>query len=176
MTEEFRTRMIDVLPQLRRFAYLLSGSLDRAEDLTQETCLRALASESQWTSGTRLDSWMYRIAQNLWYDRLRATKVRGTPVEVDEAVQLIGIDGRDVIENRQLLQEVVRNIGLLSAEQQILITLVCVDGLSYQEAAETLHLPIGTVMSRLARARKSLHSEMEREQPKTSSTIRGGRA
>lgn len=157
MTEDFRTGMVELLPRLRRFALLLCGDLDRAEDLTQETCLKALANSGQWTAGTRLDSWMYKIAQNIWYDRLRASKSRGITVDIDDALDVIGEDGRRVGESRLMLGHVARHIGQLPSEQQLLIALVCADGLTYREAADALDLPIGTVMSRLARARKALH-------------------
>lgn len=152
--------MVELLPRLRRFSYALTGNLDMADDLVQETCARALASADQWQAGTRLDSWMYRIAQNLWYDRLRATKVRGEVVDVDDAIDLIGSDGRQVTESRLTLRAVAKSISELPADQQLVLTHVCVDGMSYKDAADALGIPIGTVMSRLARARQTLHSAL----------------
>jgi RNA polymerase sigma-70 factor, ECF subfamily len=149
--------MVELLPRLRRFAYALTGNLDKADDLVQETCARALASADQWQAGTRLDSWMYRIAQNLWFDRIRATKVRGEVVDVDTALDIAGSDGRDVTENRLTLQAVAKSIAELPADQQLVVAHVCIDGMSYKDAAEALGVPIGTVMSRLARARRALH-------------------
>lgn len=157
MTADFRLRLVEVLPRLRRFALSLTGTLDQADDLVQEACVRALANASQWQPGTRLDSWMYRIIQNLWFDRLRSQKVRGEQVELSDAPELSGSDGRDVVESRSLLAAVGRRMSELPKEQQIVVGLVCIDGLSYKEAAEALGLPIGTVMSRLARARASLY-------------------
>jgi len=132
--------------------------LDEADDLVQETCARALTSAGQWQAGTRLDSWMYRIAQNLWFDKLRASKVRGETVEIDDALGLAGSDGREVTENQLTLQAVSKSISKLPADQQLVIAHVCIDGLSYKEAADILEIPIGTVMSRLARARQTLHA------------------
>lgn len=160
MANDIRDRMVELLPRLRRFSYALTGNLDKADDLVQETCARALANAEQWQAGTRLDSWMYRIAQNLWFDRMRATKVRGEVVDVDTAVDLIGSDGRDVTESRLTLQVVAKSIAQLPADQQLVIAHVCIDGLSYKDAAEALGIPIGTVMSRLARARRALHEAM----------------
>ena len=150
--------MVELLPRLRRFSYALTGNLDMADDLVQETCARALASADQWQAGTRLDSWMYRIAQNLWYDRLRATKVRGEVVDVDDAIDLIGSDGRQVTESRLTLRAVAKSISELPADQQLVLTHVCVDGMSYKDAADALGIPIGTVMSRWAR--QTLHSAL----------------
>lgn len=160
MTNDIRDRMVALLPRLRRFAYALTGNLDKADDLVQETCARALTSSEQWREGTRLDSWMYRIAQNIWLDRMRANQVRGEVVDVDVAADLVGTDGRDVTENRLMLKAVAKNISELPADQQLVLALVCIDGLSYKDAAETLGIPIGTVMSRLARARGALHSAL----------------
>jgi RNA polymerase sigma-70 factor (ECF subfamily) len=103
---------------------------------------------------------MYRTAQNLWFDRMRATKVRGEVVDVDTAVDLIGSDGRDVTESRLTLQVVSKSIAQLPADQQLVIAHVCIDGMSYKDAADALGIPIGTVMSRLARARRALHSAL----------------
>lgn len=163
MPEQFRLRMIELLPRLRRFAYVLSGDRDRADDLVQETCARALANAGQWQPGTRLDSWMYRIAQNLWFDQMRAQKTRGEKVDIEAYDDLVGADGRSVTESRLTLELVSRKISELSQEQQMLITLVCIDGLSYKEAAEALGVPIGTVMSRLARARATLSAALDAE-------------
>lgn len=160
MSESIQLRMIELLPRLRRFALTLCGERDRADDLVQETCARALANADQWRPDTRLDSWLYRIAQNLWFDQVRARKSRGENVDVENLVELAGVDGRDVVESRQTLELVSKKIAELPPEQQVLIALVCVDGLSYREAAETLGVPIGTVMSRLSRARIALNSAM----------------
>jgi RNA polymerase sigma-70 factor (ECF subfamily) len=155
---DIRDRMVELLPRLRRFSYALTGNLDKADDLVQETCARALTSSEQWREGTRLDSWMYRIAQNAWFDKMRAKQVRGEVVDVDAAIELVGSDGRDITESRLMLKVVAQNITELPLDQQLVLAHVCFDGLSYKETAEALGVPIGTVMSRLARARGALHS------------------
>lgn len=160
MSDDIGNRMIELLPRLRRFSYALTGNLDEADDLVQETCARALSSAAQWQAGTRLDSWMYKIAQNLWYDRLRATKSRGEVVDVETAAGLAGSDGRDVTESQLTLQVVSQSIAKLPPDQQLVIACVCVDGLSYKDTAVVLGIPIGTVMSRLARARGALHEAL----------------
>jgi RNA polymerase sigma-70 factor (ECF subfamily) len=104
---------------------------------------------------------MYRIAQNLWLDRTRARKYRSelSDPEVVEAVP--GQDGRNVVEGRLTLEAVLDAMTELTPEQQVLVALVCIDGASYKEAAEITGTPIGTVMSRLARARRELHERLE---------------
>ena len=165
MDVEFQRRIVELLPRLRRFAYALAGDRDQADDLVQEACVKALSKPELWQPGTRLDSWMYRIAQNTWYDKMRAKKVRGEVVDVDDYANVTGTDGRDVTEQRSSLARVSRDISALPHDQQLLIGLVCIDGLSYKEAADTLGVPIGTVMSRLARARQSLNASMNSPRP-----------
>jgi RNA polymerase sigma-70 factor (ECF subfamily) len=74
LSQQVKAEMVSLLPRLRRFAYGLTGSLDEGDDLTQSACEKALRSLEQFTAGTRLDSWMYRIAQNLWIDRRRSRR------------------------------------------------------------------------------------------------------
>ncbi|HEX6000545.1 MAG TPA: RNA polymerase sigma factor [Hyphomicrobiaceae bacterium] len=157
MSDEVRDRMVAVLPRLRRFAHALTGNTEQADDLVQDACLRALSRIDLWQPGTRLDSWMYRIAQNIWLDRMRANKVRGEAVDLDEMEGMAGTDGRLVTESELTLQAVAAAMGKLPPEQRAMVALICIEGASYKEAAEISGVPLGTVMSRLARARRSLH-------------------
>ena len=158
MTDDIRARMVAVLPRLRRFAYALTGSTEQGDDLVQDACLRALSRIDLWQPGTRLDSWMYRIAQNIWLDRVRANKVRGEVVDIDAMVGMTGTDGRIVAESELTLQAVAAAMARLPAEQRATVALVCIEGASYKEAAEISGVPVGTVMSRLARARRTLNA------------------
>lgn len=171
VSDEFQSRIVDLLPRLRRFAYSLTGEMDRADDLVQETCARALTNAAQWQAGTRLDSWMYRIAQNCWFDQMRAKKVRGEVVDIDGFTELAGCDGREVVEHRQTLAAVSAKLSQLPRDQQLLVGLICLDGMSYKEAAAALELPIGTVMSRLARARASLSQALDLRDPAAKSDV-----
>lgn len=178
MTDDVRHQMVALLPRLRRFAFVLTRDMERADDLVQETCVRALGAIEQWTPGTRLDSWLYRIAQNIWFDRLRSLKVRGEPIQMDLAEEIAGEDGRNVTEGRLALSEVAAAIDKLPPEQQVLVALICIDGSSYKDAAEVLGIPIGTVMSRLARARQALYAAMNEEMPAAGASdveAKGGR-
>ena len=157
MTDKLRHQIVAHLPRLRRFAYALTGDADSADDLVQETCARALSRLDQWRPGTRLDSWMFRIAQNIWIDRVRSRKIRGVVVDLDSVRDMAGDDGRQIVENRLALNKLAEGVARLPPDQRVLIALVCVDGLSYKEAADVLEVPIGTVMSRLARARRALY-------------------
>ena len=124
----------------------------------QEACLRAFARLDQWQPGTRLDSWMFRIIHNIWIDQKRASKVRGTVIDLDSAPEIAGPDGRDVVERRMTLNRVLEAMDKLPQEHRELIALVSIEGVSYQEAAAILQIPIGTVTSRLVRARRALYA------------------
>lgn len=156
LDSDIAQRITNFLPRLRRFAYALTGNLDDGDDLVQDTCLRALTSMRQLEPGTRLESWMFRIARNAWIDRVRQDKYRGEHTDLT-TLELMGSDGREVTENLSDLRAVSCAIRTLPTEQQLLVALVCVDGQSYQAASDILGIPVGTVMSRLARARKSLN-------------------
>jgi len=153
--------MAAIVPRLRRFAYGLTGSIDAGDDLVQSTCERALSRLHLWQPGTRLDSWMYRIMQNLWIDELRAGRRREIATDSDELDAMVGGDAEREVGVRLDLAAVRRHIAGLPPDQRAVLLLVSVDGLSYKEAAAVLEVPIGTVMSRLARARLALARALE---------------
>jgi len=148
--------LVALLPRLRRFALVLCRSHALADDLVQGTCERALANAGSWTPGTRFDAWMFRILRNYWIDHLRRMKVEGMTEDVETQTQLVGDPGEAPILSRLALTEVQRAIDTLPHEQREVLVLVCGEDLSYREAADVLNVPVGTVMSRLARARKRL--------------------
>ena len=154
--DNLRQQMVEALPRLRRFCLALARGHDAGDDLCQATVERALARSDQFIPGTRLDSWMYRIAQNIFIDERRRTRTRGHEVEVDNAFELAGDDGVQVVEGRSDLSRARAAMAALPEEQRMLMTLVVLDGMSYRDAADTLAIPIGTVMSRIARARRAI--------------------
>lgn len=156
-----RQMLVPLLPRLRRFARGLTGSAADAEDLVQSACEKALASESAWQPGTRLDSWMYRILQNLWIDSRRALAAR-TAQAGDTVAEEPSLDGGRAVEARFALAAVRRAMALLPDDQRTILLLACVEGLSYRECAQVLEIPVGTVMSRLARARLTLSRLVDR--------------
>jgi RNA polymerase sigma-70 factor (ECF subfamily) len=155
-TRDIRNRMVKILPRLRRFIGSLTNGADFGDDLIQETYVRALAHLDQWQPGTRLDSWMFRIARNLWIDHKRTEKFRGEAVDIEAVDQLLSSDGRLVAENRIALEELRKDIAELSRDQRNVIRLVWGYGMSYKETSKILNLPAGTVMSRMARVRNAL--------------------
>lgn len=128
----------------------------------QATVERALNRAHQFEEGSRLDSWMYRIAQNLHIDGARSNKRRGTSVDLEHAEELTGDDGRQITEARSDLAAAQRVLRALPEDQRATFLLVVVEGLSYREAAEAMDVQIGTVMSRIARARQRIAEELAR--------------
>ncbi|MBJ3774775.1 RNA polymerase sigma factor [Acuticoccus mangrovi] len=147
--------LIAFLPTMRRFALSLARQHDVADDLVQSACERALLNAGSFQPGTRFDAWMFRIIRNLWIDRIRRTNTQAA-APVEEADAVVGTDGVAVATSRLELSDTAQAIHQLPDEQREVLTLVCVEGLSYAEAAGVMGVPVGTVMSRLARARTKL--------------------
>lgn len=148
--------LVALLPRLRRFALMLCRSPSLADDLVQSACERALAHADSWTPGTRLDAWVFRILRNNWIDHLRRTRTEGMNEDVTVQTEIVGDRGEEQVLSKLMLVEVQQCIDTLPSEQREVLLLVCVEDLAYREAADVLGVPIGTVMSRLARARKRL--------------------
>jgi RNA polymerase sigma-70 factor, ECF subfamily len=160
MSQSFSDQLIAVLPRLRRFARGLAGSAADADDLVQAACERALSRAHQFEAGTRFDSWMFRIVQTIWIDQVRARDIRRTGGE-DESLLVGSDESVRRVEARMALREVDAALDSLPMEQRAALLLVTVDGLSYKEAAEIAEVPVGTIMSRLARARVALQAKLE---------------
>ncbi len=155
----FSDQLVALLPRLRRFAHGLAGSEQEGDDLVQAACVRALERRSQWQPGTRLDSWLYRIIQNIRLDRLRAGGVRDRLTQ-DQLPMLAAVDGVAELEHRLTLARVRQIVARLPEEQRTVVLLVCVEGLSYRETSAALGIPAGTVMSRLSRARSAIQQRL----------------
>lgn len=156
MAEDFENAVVLLLPNLRRFALSLCRNPHVADDLVQGTCERAFSKQASFQPGTRLDAWLFRILRNLWIDRLRKEKNESQTDEINETTDWPDSHGDPVAETRLLLRQVSDLILKLPDTQREVLMLVCVEGLSYKETAEILDIPIGTVMSRLARARQEI--------------------
>jgi RNA polymerase sigma factor (sigma-70 family) len=156
--DEFQQRLVGLLPRLRRLARALTRHGADADDLVQTTLERGLARRAQWRAGTRLDAWMFTIMKHAWIDETRAAARRGLgdPAAIDEVPdpQAPSLDAR-------LSADAVRRaISRLPQDQRLAVALVLVDGLSYTEAAEVMETPVGTLTSRLGRARAALAAEL----------------
>jgi RNA polymerase sigma-70 factor, ECF subfamily len=155
--DTIRSQMVAHLPRLRRFALSLTGNSADADDLVQDTVERALANLHRFERGTRLDSWMFRIAQNLFIDAARSRKRRRAVVsETLDAAENVSTDGERAAHSAIAFARMKTALGELPEEQRSAVALVLIDGMSYRDAAEVLGVPIGTLTSRLARAREAL--------------------
>lgn len=152
----FEDELTSLLPRLRRFAHALSRSPPDADDLTQATVERALRSRDQWQTGTRLDSWCYRIMRNLWVDTARSNTRRAAREAPEQEGLKIGEDPRNAIDSAVDLQRIMAAMTRLPDEQREVVALILVEGFGYREVSEMLGLPIGTVSSRLVRGRTAL--------------------
>jgi RNA polymerase sigma factor (sigma-70 family) len=147
------TEIAALLPRLRRFARTITYRREDADDLVQLALERALNRSEQWEAGTRLDSWIFRIMKNAWIDEMRSRVRRDQLFAPEEAGEQVGDRFAEAHQQRMAIQKA---ISLLSEDHRIVIGLVLVDGLPYKEAADVLEIPMGTLTSRLARAREAL--------------------
>ena len=148
--------LVEHIPALRRYALFLSQDRDRADDLVQECLTRAIANISRFQSGTNLRAWLLAILRNYYFnnDIRRAGRERQWASDDEErAHHPVSIASQtDAI----ALRELERAMMALPEEQREVLILVGAEGMSYEEAAQLLSLPIGTIRSRLSRARQRL--------------------
>lgn len=154
----FAQKVEATIPALRRYARALTRDADTADDLVQDTLVRALRSEHLF-QGEEVRSWLYTILTNLNRNRLRSLARRPalSSIEDNDAPDLAGPEagGRDI----------ERALATLAEDQRQALLLVVLEGLSYREVAEVQGVPIGTVMSRLARARVQIKGYLDGERP-----------
>jgi RNA polymerase sigma-70 factor (ECF subfamily) len=153
----FEAELLARLPRLRRFCVALTAATHDADDLLQMTVERLLVKPPP--PDADLMKWMFRVCKNIWIDEIRSRKVR-IASDIDDVSIPVGGEG-DALAHLTL-GEVSAAVAALSDDQRSIITLVAVEGYSYKETAEILDLPIGTVMSRLSRARAALADRFDR--------------
>jgi RNA polymerase sigma-70 factor, ECF subfamily len=176
-TERFRAELLSLIPRLRRFGYALTGSRDAGDDLLQDALEKALIRQAQFEPGTRLDSWMFRIMQTTWIDRMRSEKRKQKWHQpMDDTLQIAGSDGERDFGARLELADVRQAMTHLSEEERVVLVLVSVDGMSYKEASDVLDIPIGTVMSRISRARTNLLKRLAGDTPASLPAAEKGRS
>jgi RNA polymerase sigma-70 factor (ECF subfamily) len=159
---QIEKEIIALLPRLKRFAMSLTRSGAAADDLAQATVERAIANLDKWQPGTRLDSWMYRIAHNLYRNDMRNQVTRGEKLGVIQMETERSVDGERAAMARLEFSAVSVAIAQLPGEQREALLLVAVEGRSYQEVAEITSASVAAVTSRVARAREVLRGVVER--------------
>ena len=168
MVDHLQNQLPLLVPRLWRFALRLTRHSDDAEDLVQRTCVRALERRTQWQPGSNLLSWLFAIEHSIWMNELRSAQRRRTAsLDSDTATALLD-DTPSVGGDPELhlhYTQVVAAVESLPEAQRVVLVLVAVEGLSYREAADVLDIPIGTVMSRLARARCSVGQMFKSDAP-----------
>ncbi|NRO97957.1 sigma-70 family RNA polymerase sigma factor [Paraburkholderia sp. NMBU_R16] len=147
-----------LLPRLWRFGLRLARNKEDAEDLVQRACVRALERRHQLQPGTSALSWTFSIMHSVWLNEVRARQIRSrASLEwSEELVDTVATPAGSNPELKVLYWEIMKAVDELPDAQRVVMLLVASEGLSYQEAADTLGIPIGTVMSRLARARLTI--------------------
>jgi len=165
--------MVAQLPALRRYALGLSGSVPAADDLVQDCIERALRRMDTLQGEDKMAGWLRSILFNLFIDGRRQMKHRGESVQLEVVENSPGPGPQPDREHEA--QQVLRAASLLSPEHRQVLMLVGVEGLSYREAAAELGIPVGTIMSRLARARDQLRAQLEGGAPAPPKILRFGR-
>ena len=152
MNETLKT----LLPMLRRFAYSLTGSKADADDVVQITIEKLLVKGIP--DDVEPAKWAFKICRNVWIDEYRSRKVRQNTAQADVLPEPITSNEHQTLENKQVLKNVNTALGQLPEEQRAIVSLVAVQGMAYKEVAHTLDIPIGSVMSKLSRARSTLYN------------------
>lgn len=162
-TQELKQRIAASRDRLFRVALVWCGDKMLADDLTQETMILGIMNGHQLRDEDRLNPWLYSIMRNSWYLHMRRNKPQ---VELDEAMPSEDGDPFDACQDMELVERVRRAVMTLPDEQRQVISLVDLEEMSYNEVAQILEIPIGTVMSRLNRARKNLLARLDNPAPK----------
>jgi RNA polymerase sigma-70 factor, ECF subfamily len=168
---DFHCRLEEQIPRLRRYARALTRDTNRADDLVQDTLVRALAKQHLWQVGTNLRAWLFTLMHNQHVNDVRRSNREAGTVDVADVASAL-VATTDPTASRQL-RELEQCLSRLPLEQREAILLVGLEGLRYDEAAEILEVPIGTVRSRLSRGREALRKMMGMEEHAPADVIGG---
>jgi RNA polymerase sigma factor (sigma-70 family) len=157
--DAFSAAVLAALPRLRRYAIALLRDTSMADDLVQDCIERALKNRHSLADRAHMSGWLSSILHNLYLDSLRQKRRRGAHVELDDSLGLIELSVLPA--DRGTAKDLVEAMSDLSFEHRQILLLVGLEGHSYHDVAEQLGIPIGTVMSRLARARTQLRARLD---------------
>jgi RNA polymerase sigma-70 factor (ECF subfamily) len=149
------------IPRLRRYARALTHATDRADDLVQDTLVRALSKIHLWQPGTDIRAWLFTIMHNQYVNTVRREAREATTVDIEHISSTL-VATTDPTARRQLV-ELDRALARLPAEQREVLLLVGLEGMDYESVAQILGVPIGTVRSRLSRGRERLRELMGKD-------------
>ncbi len=148
-------RIVELIPRLRRYARALAGDRARADDLVQDTLERAWNKLHLWRPGSDLRAWLFTVMHNVYVNQVRASRDHATLDDEGAEMAVAAAQGSGLE-----IRDLERALALLPPEQREVLLLVALEDMSYAEVAGTLGIPIGTVMSRLSRAREKLRGLM----------------
>ena len=168
--------LVAAIPRLRRYARVLTGEASRADDLVQETLARAWEKRRLWAAGTDLRAWLFTIMHNVFVNQraLARRDAQNVSLDADDGGAAWQIPVRPAQQTRVELMEVLREVGRLPVDQRAVLLLAAVEEMRYEEIATVLSIPVGTVMSRLSRAREKLRraSQHSADSPATLKIIK----
>jgi RNA polymerase sigma-70 factor, ECF subfamily len=154
---DFNDLLESQIPRLRRYSRALTRDTQRADDLVQDTLVRALMKQDRWEPGTNLRAWLFTLMHNQYVNNVRRANREAGAIDIDDVSSSL-VATTDPTASRQLY-ELERALGQLADEQREVILLVGLEGFSYEDAAKVLAVPVGTVRSRLSRGRESLRRQ-----------------
>jgi len=162
MSIEFETELLACLPRLRATAFMFTRNRAAADDLVQDCLLRALVAQKSYALGTNLGAWLYRLMRNRFISGLRLRRIATLSLDEPEAIA-VGAPGSQ--EDHLVGRELERELAKLPTAQREAVLLVGASGLSYEEAALAMSCGVGTVKSRVSRARATLRLRLDRAEP-----------
>jgi len=154
---DFARLLEEQIPRLRRYARALTRDAIRADDLVQSSLVRAIAKQHLWEEGTNLRAWLFTIMHNQHVNHVRSSIREGVTVDLEDAPAMTA---EPVATTRLELRDLERALAKLPTEQREVILLVGLEGMAYEEVAEVLGVPVGTVRSRLSRGRDAVRQLM----------------
>lgn len=158
-------RLVEEIPRLRRYARaLLGGDAQGADDLVQDCLLRAWDRQHQWRAGSDLRAWLFTVLHNLYVNKLRRSQQGPHFVPLQGDAELS--PAVSAVAHEVTLYDLEKALAALSLDQRAILLLVTLEGLSYEQVAQVMGIPQGTVMSRLHRARQRLRALVTGDQPK----------
>jgi RNA polymerase sigma-70 factor, ECF subfamily len=157
----FRDDLVKLIPNLRAFAFSLTQNTHHADDLVQDTLVKALSNADKYQSGTNLRAWLFTILRNSFYNDIRYTKYHQTD-PIDD-MPSSSLQSHATQQKYMEFKDVLKGLSILVPEHREAIILVAAEGLSYEEAAAICGCPVGTLKSRLSRARQRLENYINGE-------------
>ncbi len=153
--------LLAAIPRMRRYARVLTGDATRADDLVQEALARAWEKRRLWAAGSDLRAWLFTVMHNVFVNQRALARHERHHVSLDadgEGGDAWQVPVRDMQYTRVELVELMQHVGRLPVDQREVLLLAVVEELRYEEIAAVLNIPVGTVMSRLSRAREKLRA------------------